>query len=387
MQRVSYNKNKKNKTMRLFYSKAAIVIFLIYIILVIINIFPNGNKFSLFNGKEKSKFKVKSIDWLSGKAENDLESYITDRYILGDRIRLINKQLAYALGQHERNGVLLGKDGYLIDIFDTPDVDLFENQISAINTFAKNHKRKVYCSLAIVPTKSDILKSKMPLSGYSADEQKYIDRFNNNVENVSTIDLREVLNKHIEEDIYYKTDSAWTSLGAYYAYNQIANELRMDKSDDRYESLAVSKTFNGNLANTSFMRKNTNENIYIYFNSHKEFGTVVKHSSKDKKPTLYDIDALNSNNQLDVVLGQNKPIIEINSTCLNKDNLVVIGDSYAKSVIPFLSAQYQNIYFVDASKYHHNINRLVQDKDITSVMFLMGASNLSTNDNLVKILD
>ena len=45
------------------------------------------------------------------------------------------------------------------------------------------------------------------------------------VENVTVIDLTEIMNSHKDEKIYYYLDTHWTELGAYYGYAALMNEV------------------------------------------------------------------------------------------------------------------------------------------------------------------
>ncbi|WP_304653521.1 DHHW family protein, partial [uncultured Ligilactobacillus sp.] len=65
------------------------------------------------------------------------------------------------------------------------------------------------------------------------------------------IDLINVLNKHRQEAIYYKTDHHWTSLGAYYAFGQLAKEMEIGNTAGGYNIYTVADDFQGTLASKS----------------------------------------------------------------------------------------------------------------------------------------
>ena len=63
------------------------------------------------------------------------------------------------------------------------------------------------------------------------------------------IDLRKTMEEHASEPIYYKTDHHWTSLGAKYAFEEVAKVLDITPAD--YKAYTVSTTFSGTLASKS----------------------------------------------------------------------------------------------------------------------------------------
>ena len=46
-----------------------------------------------------------------------------------------------------------------------------------------------------------------------------------------SVDVRQTLAEHKDEYIYYRTDHHWTSLGAYYAYQQLCGALGLTPFD------------------------------------------------------------------------------------------------------------------------------------------------------------
>ena len=75
----------------------------------------------------------------------------------------------------------------------------------------------------IVPTANDILKDKLPLFAPEVDQQELIAQMKEALPGF--IDVTDALSAHKDEDIFYKTDHHWTSLGVYYAYQEFCKEM------------------------------------------------------------------------------------------------------------------------------------------------------------------
>ena len=64
----------------------------------------------------------------------------------------------------------------------------------------------------------DILKDKLPLFASPYDEGEYLKKIEKSVPEGTWLDSRSVLMEHSDEEIYYKTDHHWKTLGAWYVY-------------------------------------------------------------------------------------------------------------------------------------------------------------------------
>ena len=65
----------------------------------------------------------------------------------------------------------------------------------------------------------------------------------------------------------------------------------------------------------------------------------------------------------------------------NGRKLLVIKDSYAHCLVPFLSEQYEEIHMVDLRYYRKPLSPIVKEEGIDEVMFVYGAENLATDTN------
>ena len=149
------------------------------------------------------------------------------------------------MGRTDQKGVFIGQDGYLLQDFKTPDLVLQAKIIEKINAFAKEHQTYV----ALAPTATSIYERKLPLFASPSSELDYLKQVAEGLSQDSYfIDLSSNLQKHKQEELYYKTDHHWTTLGAYYAYLSIAGSLGIDPLElDDFIVESVSDNFYGSL--------------------------------------------------------------------------------------------------------------------------------------------
>ena len=92
---------------------------------------------------------------------------------------------------------------------------------SAVESLCQRYPGKVNVLLA--PAASDIYPENVPANAPLLDENTYLDQLSAAVQAAGGrfVDVRGTLTDHKGEYLYYRTDHHWTSLGAYYAYQQL----------------------------------------------------------------------------------------------------------------------------------------------------------------------
>lgn len=286
----------------------------------------------------------------------------------------------------DNNDVFLGKDGYLIENF-VPNNNYKINQtVESINKFSiKNKNLNTY--LAIIPNSVSILENKLPHYAPVKNQKSYINEFakklNKNIKYINTFDtLKKVSDKYI----YYKTDKHWTSLGAYTTFLKLQEDMLLN-SDTYYDVKKISNNFAGNLCSQSGFTSNDSDDINIYLPSNTNIDFVVNYYNKVKKSTLYDTSKLDSQDKYSVFLNGDHPIVEINTTTNTPRQLLLIKDSYANSMVPYLLESYSKITIIDPKYYSNNLYDLINDNKFTDVLFLYNANTFFKDTSLVNLLN
>ena len=157
------------------------------------------------------KLSVENLE--TGKFMEDAEDYVND-HIIGRDFWVALKAWSERLsGKQENNGVYFGKEDTLLNRLDEPDPDVLQEYAGYVNALVDNVDVPVY--FGIIPSSSEIWSDRLPAGAPTADEKAIIDNLYDTVQTY-TIDLYSALEAHKDEEIYYRTDHHWTSLGAYY---------------------------------------------------------------------------------------------------------------------------------------------------------------------------
>lgn len=323
---------------------------------------------------------------LDGTFGEDFETYIADQFPLRNSFIALKSESERILQKKENNGVFLGKDGYLLQDFETPDMDRAETNANYINSLAENFN--VYIALA--PTATKVLEDKLPDYASPYDEGQYISDFYAALsDNVHKVPILETLQAQLDsgEQLYYKTDHHWTTLGAYYAYTsfcETAGILPTPLSDFDIET--VSDDFYGTLfskGNFTFIEP---DSLQIFYPRVENQLSVNYEGSGTTTDSLYEYSHLEVKDKYSVFLDNNHPLIQIKTSVDNDRKLLIIKDSYANCFIPFLTAHYGEIYVLDLRYANMPIQTFANENHIDDIMLLYNVQNFSAEGKLSLLL-
>ena len=106
----------------------------------------------------------------------------------------------------------------------------------------------------------------------------------------------------------------------------------------------------------------------------------------DKKfDSIYDENALQTADQYNYFLYGNYPLTKITTSTENGRTLLVIKDSYAHSIIPFLCDHYETILCVDLRHFRESTLKLCEDENVTDLLILYQATNFCKDSSLIQL--
>lgn len=376
---------KNNKMKRV----SAVVFLAILIILPLATLFSHKEYFSETENRKLAEFPKFSMKTIMDKSfMNGFETYISDHFI--NRLGWIETKtgIELALGKKELNGIYIA-DERLMEKLPTIDYSAIDKSVDAINKFSENNSSvPVYCLLA--PTSAGIYMDELPKNAPQEDQKALIDYVYGNLnDNITTIDVYNILYTMKDEYIYYRNDHHWTSLGAYYAYNATIQKLGFSPIVyDKYDIEHASDSFKGTFYSTSLYDKIKADTIDIY--RYDEGANVTDYIVNDgKSETEYDSiyfrDYLTQKDKYSTYLGPNQPLVTIKTDVHNDKKLLVIKDSYAHCFAPFLTQHYSEITLIDLRYIGVSAEDVVNISDYSQVLVLYNASTFSTDDNVKKL--
>lgn len=293
-------------------------------------------------------------------------------------------------GKVESNGILKGKDNYLFEYIAVSDEKALAGNLNAMKEFRQDYPELSFYML-LAPNAANILSDRLPSLAVTENQPEQFERIRKELgEDFTWVDVQKALRKHKDEDIYYHTDSHWTTLGALYAGQELAKTMGLDESKaPELKRYAVTGDFSGNLSLRSGYGGSYREPVYIYSAEDGEENTefvIDYNGEKERTATLYDSSKLESGDKYEVFFGGDFPLMDIRTAADSSERLLVLKDSYANCLLPFLIPYYREIIVIDSQSYEGNLYQLMEEKRITSVLFLYNGNTFMEERRMSEIL-
>ncbi len=318
---------------------------------------------------------LKNGDFMEG-----VQTYLADHFPCRDMFMGIKAEAEIAAGKREINGIYIADDGYLIEAYKAP-----KNTEKIVGNFQKFYEavkdEDVSVSLLLVPTASVIYAEKLPSFAQEPDQMGEREAIYAR-SGLPKIDCYGALmDKKDEMQLYYRTDHHWTSYGAYAAYTAYCEQTGIEPV--MLEDLVakeVSADFRGTIyskLNDGRMGKDT---ITVFENPENQL-TVFYTDTKETTDSLYNFAYLEKKDKYSLFLDNLHSLIEItNETADSERELVLIKDSYANSMVPFLVNHFKKIYVFDTRYYKQGPSSFVKEHpEVTDVLILYNMNTIDTD--------
>ena len=328
-------------------------------------------------------------DLKDGSFTKGVEEYFADQFPLRDQWTGLKARAEQVLGKREFNGVYLCGDALIAKV-EPPKDGLEEKNLSYVSRLAESAEVPVY--LGLIPSAAEIWRDRLPRGAESWDQAAFIARAAE-LEGVEPIDFLTALRDHTGErtweGIFYRTDHHWTTLGAYYGHAALMEALGRggevpEPETVRARDLPVSNGFLGTLYSQSGIHWLEPDSIEFWV---EESGLTVTswRDGTPKEAGLYDYDYLGKKDKYSAFLGGNQPLCVVKNP-EGKGKLLVIRDSYADSMAPFLALRFEEVHLLDPRYYRYSAAKYAEDNGLDAIAVVYSVPNFITDRNLVLLI-
>lgn len=329
--------------------------------------------------------------YFEGRFQTKLEQYFNDQFPFRNSLIKWKTASDLTLDIIESNGVIKSKDGYLIERIKNPSENNIRHDIKSLDNFKRSNPNCNFYFL-LAPNAGNIMSEKLPRTVHMSNQNKYMTSFFNDLKKIgiTPIDSRKTLEKKIDkQQLYYRTDHHWTTGAAYLAYKEAHKEMGLD-SDIKYKKLSIHRNFRGTLASKSGFTNGRNDELQIYWpkknqNYHDSIYNFV--DVKKTTNTFYAFDNLKKKDAYTIFGGWNHPFYTISTPTQSTRKLLLVKDSYANCMIPFLTQDFRKIVVVDPRYYFGDINKIMAEEGITDVLFLYNGLTFASDEAMNLMLD
>lgn len=387
--------------MKNLYKKIMVAVFALFLaimpILTLIYLSPEERPFSENENKYLSAFpKLTYKTYKSAGFMKGFDTWLSDRFFGREDWIILKNKTDAALGKTEINGVFTEND-MMMQKWDGYDEELYARNVNSINSFvANNNGIPVYFML--VPNAQEIYRENTPSFAEVGSQKEFIDNFYSSLKGFSgTVDTFSSLMQRKSSYIYYRTDHHWTSYGAFTAYEAAAPVL--DYDNFKYDSFTVehaSNSFRGTLFSKTLdfdvtpdvidYYTLTNNEPEVKVSVYKNFNSASREVTYDEYDSLYFRSFLEVKDKYSSFLGQNSPIVTVENENAKSDrSLLIIKDSYAHSLVPFLSKEYKKVTMIDLRYINMDFRIMTPLEDYDQLLFVYNVITFSEDENIVKL--
>ena len=325
-------------------------------------------------------------DLMSGKLTEEIADIYSDQFPLRRALVEIKAIFELASFKHENNGVILGKNGALIDRLEYTDEDeqTIRENLSSIESFCDILQKKgISVELALAPRSIDVLNEYLPAL-YSGERNGSVKKLLGEA-GISYIDLEANIKENGESYVWFLTDHHWTPLGAYYAYSSLGESLgfaAFSVSDFRGET--VSESFFGTTYSKAGIYSVKPDAITLLrYDGDEDFKVTNGDTGEVILEGFYDYEKLEAKDKYSVFLGGDYGHIKIGNG-EKKEKLLVIKDSYFDSVAPFLARHFE-LDVIDLRYYSGSVAEYASLSGAEKILILCGADSLATSSVFTQL--
>ena len=325
---------------------------------------------------QKPQFSV--ADFLSGKFSDELENYLTDQVPLRDDWVTLKTYMELTVGKRESGGVYIGRDKYLMDKFTSySKKQLAANAAALADLQKKLAEEGISMNTILVPVAAQVLTDKLPAYAPTADYAAILQVLTD--AGVDTVDVMSALNAHSDENIYYRTDHHWTSLGAYYAYCAWRG---VEPNADEWTQEILCTNFRGTTWNKVPLPTVPAEAITAWYKH--EYRAVSYNGGEYETNSIYKRKYLSGSDQYAVFLNSNQAQTVIQSNG-KSGRLLLIKDSYGNTFSQFPVEDYAEVHVLDLRFFKGDVTEYATENGITDALALYGVQNFVKDTNLKGI--
>ena len=347
-----------------------------------------------------------NTSYLDGSFQNTFEEAYTDQFVFRNQIVMFKKGFDYLVKDFmlsltddltlnkmpEVNVNQIGNSSWLINMIveDTPENEYrFKTRAEEINALQERHPDvDIYVYMPTQVHDTDIFDAANGIVGGGPALTKI---FKNTLE----VPYSEYQLNTIDDyyKAYYMSDHHPNNVGADIFYQDIVKLLDIDEEPLRPtgEDCHVGTTFLGTFARqTGFISDADEFCIYTYdlpdydvysdgilqdYQSRNDFVNYDVESLDEKYPYWYGI-----------AYTSYEPIMEFDSHQEDKENLLIIGDSYSSSIADLLASHFNHTYRVMPynvefyTKQLFNYDKFIVEHDIDKVVFMLTFENYYYQD-------
>lgn len=327
---------------------------------------------------------------LNGDFESDYEDYLSDQFLFRDAWIGLKTQVERAIGKKEINGVYFAGDDYLIESHSgTFAAEQAEKNAEFLKSFLEKYKETFsdgQMSVIIAPNAVEVLSDLLPMYAPKSGEKEYLTKLQELVPEGTWFDAESVLENHLGDQLFYRTDHHWTTQAAFYVYEAWAKKIGLSPlSLSDYTRETLTESFQGTIA-SKIGTTDIMDSIWRYVPEKEISYQVVYNQEADGQTDLYDLEKLEGKDKYAVFFGGNQAVVQLKTEADSERKLLILKDSYANCFAPFAIHDFSEVTMVDIRYFRSSLEEYIREEGFTDLLFLYNASGFAEDTSLQNLL-
>ncbi len=189
------------------------------------------------------------------------------------------------------------------------------------------------------------------------------------------------------DQLYFRTDHHWTQHGAAKAADAWRQALKKEDPQKDYRVALQSKDFAGTTLAKGKRFFYTPDRIESYIARSQDAICLYDAEGELLRKGIYDPEALKGYDQYTYFTGDNRDFLRIETGEHSGGHLLLIKDSYANALIPFLCPYFERITVVDLRYYGESMEELMARGPYDELLFVYNVVTLAEDNNTFKLLN
>ena len=326
---------------------------------------------------------------LSGSFERRYEDSLTDQFPLRDLWIMIRTKAERISGKQDIHDVYFAKSGYLIEkhtgIFGS---ETARNNAETLRNFAgwvSQTFTKEHFSVMMIPNAVDLLHDFLPPYADPGGGLEYIGRIGASMPDGVFFRADEVLNAHLEEQLYYRTDHHWTTKAAFLVLQSwAASKGYAGIREEDFVQEVLSDSFEGTVS-AKVGTDGIQDRIVAYKPDEKLIYKVRTGPEEEGSYTFLDRTCLDRRDQYAAFFGGNYALVQTKTGVKNGRKILVIKDSYANCFVPMLFPMFEEVDMVDLRYFTQSLREFIDGSDYTDILVLYNAAGFAEETTVIRM--
>ena len=345
--------------------------------------------------------KKKSFSLDIKRVKTSIEKYATERLIVYHKlIEMAKRYEAFIhwnyVSYYEQNGIFKLEDGYLTNLFKKRDNNGAANATIGFSQFCRGKNiNLLYIQAPYKICKYNDINISNVLDYSNQNADVFLELLRNS--QVDTCDYREVIHQEGKEHhrLFYKTDHHWRVETGFWAAQHILNVLKnhynlsVDKTVlqmEKFKAVNYPALFLGSQGKKVSLTVAKPEDFSIFYPTYRTcFSYEIPNLGINKVgefSIMYDMAQVEkadyyNKNPYDVCNYGNRPLIKIENKLLTDNTRVLlIKDSYANCVVPFMALGLKSLAVMDLRYFTGSVKSFINSFKPNMVIILYNASSI-----------